>query len=301
MKTNQGKVYLVGAGPGDPELLTLKAVRLLKCCDAVLYDSLIPMEALKLAPQAEKIHVGKWRSQYDSSWDTKHKKNISGLSSIASQQRRIETLMVALATQGKIVVRLKGGDPTLFGRVGEEAEYLVAHGVPFEIVPGITSALAVPAYAGIPVTDRRYSSQLTVVTGHEKASDSQEQEESRIDWDGLSPKGTLVFLMCVSRLEQIKGQLLQHGWPEDLPACMIERGTTSFQKVVVGTLNDIDELVRKQQIQSPAMLVVGKVVNMRKKLRWFAESAPDKPLPKEEFCPCPEKSILSAPVPETRS
>lgn len=293
MKQNKGKVFLVGAGPGDPELLTVKAARLLKSCDAVLYDSLIPMEALKLAPQAEKIHVGKWRSQYDPAWGTKYMKDVQGHSSISAQQQRIETLMVSLAKQGKIVVRLKGGDPTLFGRAGEEADYLIRNGVEFEIVPGVSSALAVPAYAGIPVTDRRYSSHLTVVTGHEKASGAEaETDESHIDWEGLSPKGTLVFLMCVSRLERIKDRLLQSGWPADLPACMIERGTTAFQKVVVGTLGDIDVRTRKSGIQSPALLVVGKVVNLRKRLRWFAESASDKPLPEEEFCPCPEKSIL---------
>lgn len=302
MNQNTGKVYLVGAGPGDPELLTLKAARLLKCCDAVLYDSLVPTEALKLAPQAEKIHVGKWRSQYDPAWDTKYKKNIRGHSSISAQQRRIETLMVMLAKKGKTVVRLKGGDPTLFGRSGEEADYLIRNGVAFEIVPGVSSALAVPAYAGIPVTDRRYSSQLTVVTGHEKAAGSNpESEESQIDWEALSPKGTLVFLMCVSRLEQIKKRLIQQGWPADQPACMIERGTTSFQKVAVGTLNNIDVCTRKSNIQSPALLVVGKVVNLRKRLRWFAEAAHDKSLPEEEFCPCPEKSILSEPVQEIRS
>lgn len=293
MKQDKGKVFLVGAGPGDPELLTVKAARLLKSCDAVLYDSLIPMEALKLAPQAEKIHVGKCRSRYDPSWDTKYRKDVHGHSSISAQQQRIESLMVSLAKQGKIVVRLKGGDPTLFGRVGEEADYLVRNGVEFEIVPGVSSALAVPAYAGIPVTDRRYSSQLTVVTGHEKASGVEaETDESPIDWEGLSPKGTLVFLMCVSRLERIKDRLLRSGWPTDLPACMIERGTTAFQKAVVGTLGDIDVRTRKSGIQSPALLVVGKVVNLRKRLRWFAESASDKPLPEEEFSPCSEKSIL---------
>jgi uroporphyrinogen III methyltransferase/synthase len=292
MKQDKGKVYLVGAGPGDPELLTLKAARLLRCCDAVLYDSLIPTQALTLAPQAEKIHVGKWRNQYDPTWDTKYKKTIRGHSSISAQQRRIEVLMVDLANSGKIVVRLKGGDPTLFGRVAEEAECLVRHGIDFEIVPGITSVLAVPAYAGIPVTDRRFSSQLTVVTGHEKASGSKDEaEESQIDWAALSPQGTLVFLMCVSRLEKIKERLLREGWPADLPACMIERGTTSFQKVAVGTLNNIDVRTRKSNIQSPALLVVGKVVNLRKRLRWFAEPAGAKPAPQEEFYPCPEKSI----------
>lgn len=290
MKRDQGKVYLVGAGPGDPELLTLKAVRLLKTCDAVLYDSLVPMEALTLAPQAEKIHVGKWRSR-------------NGRSSIPAQQRRIETLMTELAGAGKTVVRLKGGDPVLFGRVGEEAEHLVRHGIAFEIVPGVTSALAVPAYAGIPVTDRRYSSQLTVVTGHERASGeaSPDEEESQVDWEAISPKGTLVFLMCVGRLEKIKGKLLERGWPPEMSACIIERGTTPFQKTIVGTLYDIDARARRGRIRSPALLVVGKVVGLRKKLRWFAEIPTQAPMPEEEFNPCLGKSILSEPVPEIRS
>ncbi|NNN04938.1 MAG: uroporphyrinogen-III C-methyltransferase [Elusimicrobia bacterium] len=290
MKRNQGKVYLVGAGPGDPELLTLKAVRLLKTCDAVLYDSLVPMEALTLASQAEKIHVGKWRGR-------------DGRSSVPAQQRRIETLMTELAGAGKTVVRLKGGDPVLFGRVGEEAEHLARHGIAFEIVPGVTSALAVPAYAGIPVTDRRYSSQLTVVTGHEKASGqgASDEDESRIDWEAISPKGTLIFLMCVGRLEKIKEKLLAGGWPPEMPACIIERGTTPFQKTVVGTLGDIAARARRGRIQSPAMLVVGKVVGLRKKLRWFAEASAESPMPEEEFNPCLGKSILSEPVPEIRS
>lgn len=294
MRPSKGRVYLVGAGPGDPELLTLKAARLLAACDVVLYDSLVPMEALNLAPQAEKIHVGKWRSRYDPAWDARFKRKSGARSSISQQQRRIESLMTKFAEQGKTVVRLKGGDPSLFGRVGEEAESLARHGIAFEIVPGVTSALAVPAYAGIPVTDRRYSSQLTVVTGHEKGSEaSVEPDEGPIDWEALSPKGTLVFLMCVSRLRKIQNKLLRQGWPAELPACMIERGTTPFQKVVVGTLGDIEDRVQAHGVESPAMLVIGKVVRLREKLQWFAESALDRRLPEGEFCPCPEESPSS--------
>ncbi len=258
-----GKVYLVGAGPGDPGLLTVKGADRLKSCDLLIYDALISQEVLDLAgPKALKIYVGK-----------AHAGRSVGASGEkrAFEQDEINRLMVHYAKEGKTVVRLKGGDPFLFGRGGEEAEFLVDHRVPFEVVPGVSALSSVPAYAGIPVTDRRHNSMLTVVTGH---ASEDVREGPGVDWKKISPKGTLVIFMGVDRFKTIVQNLLRQGWPGNTPVACIRWGTTPNQKVLIGTLLGI---IRKMEsarpaFASPAIIVIGSVVDLRKKLDWFRPS-----------------------------
>lgn len=245
----RGKVYLVGAGPGDPGLVTVKGLDCLKKADVVVYDRLIDDTLLNATPpEAERIYVGK------------------GTGSRAMEQEDINQLLVNKAREAKTVVRLKGGDPFVLGRGAEEAEALAVNHIPFEVVPGISSALAVPAYAGIPVTHRRLASSFTVVTGHEDA----EKDKSSIAWDKISAGGnTLVFLMGVGNLGHIVDQLIRNGKSPATPVAVISRGTGPGQRTVVGTLEDIAGQAHKESLQPPAVIVVGEVVRLREQLRWF--------------------------------
>ncbi|MDP2919687.1 MAG: uroporphyrinogen-III C-methyltransferase [Dehalococcoidia bacterium] len=244
-----GKVYLVGAGPGDPGLITLKAVECLKKAEVVVYDHLLDNALLELAPsKAAKIYAGKSGNHH------------------AMEQDEINRLLVEKAAEGKTVVRLKGGDPFVLGRGGEEAEALTGHGIPFEIVPGITSAIAVPAYAGIPVTHRGVASSFAVVTGHEDPT----KETSSVNWEKLATAvDTLVFLMGVKNLDKIVARLVEHGRSPTTPVAVIQNGTRAGQKTVTGILENIVEKVRESDISAPAITIVGEVVRLREKLRWF--------------------------------
>jgi len=244
-----GKVWLVGAGPGDPGLLTLAGAACLARAEVVVYDRLVHPRLLDLAPAgAERIYAGKQTGGHTLTQD------------------EINALLVARAREGKRVVRLKGGDPYVFGRGGEEAEALAAAGVPFEVVPGVTSAVAAPAYAGIPVTHRGLASSVAVVTGHEDAA----KEESSIDWGKLATGvDTLVLLMGLANLPDIAEQLVRHGRPPETPAAVIEWGTLPRQRTVSGTLGDIARRAAEAGLQPPAVTVVGEVARLRETLRWF--------------------------------
>jgi len=246
VRSEKGKVYLVGAGPGDPDLVTLKAKRLIEEAEVVLFDRLLSPEILGWASEdAEKIDVGKLPGRHKLS------------------QEEINALLVAKELEGKRVVRLKGGDPYVFGRGGEEGLALVEAGVPFEVVPGVTSAISVPAGAGIPVTHRGITTAFTVVTGHEEPG-----KDENLDWEALAKVGgTLVVLMGVARLEENTSALLQGGRPPETPAALIERGWSPEERLVVGTLGDIVERAKEADVRSPAILVVGDVVNLAEKLR----------------------------------
>lgn len=237
-------VYLVGAGAGDFGLLTLKAAEILKSADVVIYDRLADDEILNLCPNAKKIYVGK----------------SAGLHTL--KQDEINQLLVDTARKNKIVVRLKGGDPFVFGRGGEEAIFLRENDLPFEIVPGVTSAIAVPAYAGIPVTHRGIAASFAVVTGHEDPT----KEISSINWKNLATAvDTLIFLMGVANISKIVAKLIEHGRNPETPAAFIRWGTKSTQKVFVTTLKDAPNA----KIQPPAIFLVGEVVNLREQLKWF--------------------------------
>ncbi len=245
-----GFVSLVGAGPGDPGLMTFRGADRLMEADVVAYDRLANPQLLLLAPHAEHIAVGKQPDHHP------------------LPQEGINALLVQKALEGKRVVRLKGGDPFVFGRGGEEAAALAEAGIPFEIIPGITSAISVPAYAGIPITHRGIADSAAFITGH-RSTDIENPEE---DWSqGSLGADTLVFLMGVKNLPQIVGQLIKSGREPDTPAALIERGTTAAQKTLVGTLNDIVE--KGCLISPPTILVVGKVVEQHEKLSWFENSA----------------------------
>ena len=240
-----GKVYLVGAGPGDPGLITVKGLKLIQQADVILYDRLIPSELLgETRPDAECVDVGKL--------PTKHR----------LPQEDINRLLIEYAQQDKLVVRLKGGDPFVFGRGGEEALACYAAGIPFEVVPGISSAIAVPAYAGVPVTHRNIASAFTVFTGHEDPT----KPESSIDYAALAAAarlGTLVLLMGVSHLSEISARLLAEGITPNTLAICIEWGTTPKQRTVEGTIATLPEKVQAAEIQSPALTVIGSVVGLR--------------------------------------
>ncbi len=245
---NKGFVYLIGAGPGDPGLFSLKGKDILAKADVVVYDRLVNSQILGFAPfNAEFIYVGKVSGQH------------------AMPQDDINALLVQKAKEGKIVARLKGGDPFLFGRGGEEALYVREHGFDFEIIPGITSAIAVPAYAGIPVTHRENTSSLTIVTGHEKP----DKTESSINWHQLAQGiGTIVFLMGVENLPFITENLITNGRNPQTPVALIRWGTLPEQQVLTGTLADIVEKVKASGFKPPAVIVVGEVVNLRESLSW---------------------------------
>ena len=247
--TKNGKVFICGAGPGDPKLITLKAMETLNNCDVVLYDRLVCKEIIDQIPDtAEKIYVG--RSIGD---PTTHQDNTNNL-------------MVEQAKEGKIVLRLKGGDPFIFGRGGEEAEYLVEHNVEFEIIPGITSAVGSAAYAGIPLTHRHFASSVAIVTGHEDP----EKNEPVVKWDKLAETvDTIVILMGIERLESISHNLIKAGLCKETEIAVIENGTTTKQRAIKGTLSDIIERVKRAKIKPPAIIIIGKVVSLQEKLSWF--------------------------------
>lgn len=244
-----GVVYLVGAGPGDPKLITIRGLEAIQRADVVVYDRLASPILLKhMKPGAEKIFVGKLPNKH------------------MMKQEEINQLLVDLALQGKTVTRLKGGDPSVFGRVGEEAEALVKYGIPFEMVPGITSAIAVPAYAGIPVTHRDFTSSFSIVTGHEYKN----KTYSAVNWKNLAQaSGTLIFLMGVANLETICRELLQGGKSPDTLVAVIRWGTWMEQQTLAGSLKDISEKVKAAGLTSPAVTIVGEVVKLREKLAWF--------------------------------
>lgn len=245
-----GEVYLVGAGPGDPELLTLKALRLMHQADVVLYDRLVSEPILaKLRPDAEKIFVGKARADH------------------AVPQESINSMLLRFAKEGKRVLRLKGGDPFIFGRGGEEIETLAAAGISFQVVPGITAASGCATYAGIPLTHRDYSQSVRFLTGHIR------EGGVPLNWALLaSEQQTLAFYMGLSGLEIICKQLTRHGMSEDMPIAIIEQGTTRHQKVCVSTLRDINERIQEFDIQPPTLIIVGRVVALRDRLNWYGEA-----------------------------
>ncbi|UOF90181.1 uroporphyrinogen-III C-methyltransferase [Fodinisporobacter ferrooxydans] len=244
-----GKVYLVGAGPGDPNLITVKGKQCIERADVILYDRLVSPSLLNRIPAGvEKVFVGKLPDRH------------------VRPQEEINQLLVDYALQGKIVTRLKGGDPFVFGRGGEEAEMLARHGVPFEIVPGITSAIAVPAYAGIPVTHRDYTTSFTVVTGHEHP----DKEHSGIQWQQIAESdNTAIFLMGVGQIRHITEQLLHFGRSEQTPVALIRWGTRVEQRTLTGTLGMIADMVEQQRFKGPAIIVIGDVVRLREQLAWF--------------------------------
>ncbi|MDT8337697.1 MAG: uroporphyrinogen-III C-methyltransferase [Sulfurimonas sp.] len=241
-----GKVYLTGAGPGDIELLTLKALRVIKEADVVIYDRLANPDILKEAKSGcEFVYVGKE--------DGRH----------IMPQDDINEVIYQNSLKYENVVRLKGGDPFVFGRGGEEALYLHERGIKFEVIPGITSSISAPAYAGIPVTHRGVAVSFRVVTGHE----SPNKKESQIPWETFKTDDTIVFLMGLHNLPKISRKLIQIGKSEDYPCAVISKGTTKDQIVVVGTLKNIVE--KTKDLPTPALIVVGKVVELRKQLDWF--------------------------------
>ncbi len=247
---DQGRVYLTGAGPGDPDLITLKAVNVINKAEVIIYDYLVNKEILKHAsPDAQLIYVGKKSGNH------------------TLPQEEINQLIVAHVEKGHKVVRLKGGDPFLFGRGGEEAEYLVANNIPFSIIPGITSAIAVPAYAGIPVTHRDFSANVTIVTGHR----SVKNKDKGLNWQSLAnTEGTLVFLMGVSNLPQISNSLIENGLSPQTPVAIISWGCYPEQKTFIGSLETIVDVAEKNQIAPPSIIVVGEVVQLQEKLgNWF--------------------------------
>ncbi len=245
-----GMVYLVGAGPGDPDLITRKGLRLLRRAHVVIYDRLIPHELLEeTRPETELIDAGKQ--------PTRHR----------LAQEKINAILIDRARKGNTVLRLKGGDPLVFGRGGEEALACRQHGIPFEIVPGVSSAFAVPAYAGIPLTHRHLSSAFTVITGHEDPA----KNDSGINYRALAQiGGTIVIMMGVNRLGEITRRLLNHGMDSQTPAAIIQSGATPRQRTFVGTLATIAGIARAHDIQPPAITVVGDVVRLREDgVAWF--------------------------------
>ncbi len=242
-----GEVYLVGAGPGDPDLLTFKALRLMQQAEVVLYDRLVSPEIVDMTRRdAERIYVGKRRANH------------------AVEQQDINQMLVDIAKQGKRVLRLKGGDPFIFGRGGEEIELLAEHNIRFQVVPGITAASGCSSYAGIPLTHRDYSQSVRFITGHLK------NEAQTLPWAEFKDnQQTLVFYMGLHSLPTICEQLIKHGKPHDTPAALVERGTLPTQKVHVSTIGELPELIKNKKIKAPTLFIVGSVVTLHDKLHWF--------------------------------
>lgn len=243
----KGEVYLVGAGPGDPDLLTFRALRLMQKADVVLYDNLVSDGVMELVRRdAERIYVGKKRSNH------------------AIPQEEINELLVKLALQGKRVLRIKGGDPFIFGRGGEEIQTLTAQGIAFQVVPGISAANGIASYAGIPLTHRDYAQAVTFVTGHLKDG------TVNLDWHALTrPNHTVVIYMGLEGLAEICKQLMAHGLAAEHPIAVIQQGTTRYQRVMTGTLTDLPERVLRAGFKAPTLTIVGEVVKLREQLTWF--------------------------------
>ncbi len=246
-----GTVYLVGAGPGDPELLTQRAARLIAEVDVLVYDNLVSPDILAMArPDAERLYAGKERGNH------------------ALPQGDLNLLLVRLAQAGKRVMRLKGGDPYTFGRGGEEVETLFEHKIPFEVVPGITAAAGVAAYAGIPLTHRDYAQACVFVTGHLKDG------TMNLDWEGLARRRqTVVIYMGLHGLPYLCGQLIAHGLPADWPAAIVQQGTTPNHRVVTGTLTSLPQLAEEAQLKAPTLIIIGETVKLHPKLVWFKPQA----------------------------
>jgi uroporphyrin-III C-methyltransferase/precorrin-2 dehydrogenase/sirohydrochlorin ferrochelatase len=246
----RGEVYPIGGGPGDPDLLTFRALRLMQQADVVVYDRLVSPQVLDLVRRdAEKIYAGKERANH------------------AIPQGDINQLLVKLAKEGKRVVRLKGGDPFIFGRGGEEIATLAAEGIPFQVVPGITAAAGCASYAGIPLTHRDYSQSVVFVTGH--------LQDGSIDlnWKALSqPQQTVVFYMGLHGVPEICKQLIAHGLPATTPVALVQQGTTIHQRTFISNLTDMPDLVAREEIKPPTLIIVGEVVQLHDKLKWFSEA-----------------------------
>ena len=248
---NVGEVYLIGGGPGDPDLLTFRALRLMQQADVIVHDRLISKEVLNLCRRdADRIYVGKERNNH------------------SVPQDQINQLLVDLAKEGKRVCRLKGGDPFVFGRGGEEIETLSANGINFQVVPGITAALGSSAYAGVPLTHRDYSQSVVFVTGHLKDGSMD------LNWQGLAqPKQTIVFYMGLKGLPTICEKLIEHGLPGDLPIALVQQATTPRQRFFTGTLATMPDLIAHEEVKPPTLIIVGEVVSLHDKLNWFRSEA----------------------------
>lgn len=247
-KITKGKVYICGSGPGNPKLITMRCHELIKKCDIILYDRLVSNEILKLIPEKTiRLYVG--RSSGDPT----------------SNQIKTNKMMLKYARDGKKVLRLKGGDPFIFGRGGEEAEFLFENSIRFEIVPGISSAIASAIYSGIPLTHRKLSSSVAIVTGHEDPT----KEEKSVRWDKLAKSvDTIVILMGIENLPKIMGKLMHHGLDKDTKVAIIERGTLQDQKIIIGNASNIIEKMKESSIKPPAVIVIGEVVSLSEKIRW---------------------------------
>lgn len=246
---NPGKVYLVGAGPGDPKLITVYGLECIQKADVIAYDRLVNPALLENAKEgAELIFCGKSPGKHH------------------LIQEQIHELLVTKALEGKVVTRLKGGDPCVFGRGAEEAVVLVEHGIEYEIVPGITAGIAAPAYAGIPVTHREFASSFAIVTGHGR----EEKGQDHLNWSALANGiDTIAFYMSVGNLEYISKKLIENGKRSTTPVAVIEWGTTDHQRTITGTLENIHDIVLQEGFHNPSMILVGDVVQLRKKIQWF--------------------------------
>lgn len=261
MNNDEGKVFLVGAGPGDAELLTIKAKRLIEQADVVVYDRLVSADVLELVPPGvSRIFVGKAPGNHPADQDT------------------INEMLVRLARRGHDVVRLKGGDPFVFGRGGEEALHLVRHGIAYEVVPGVTAALACAAYAGIPLTHRGLARSLRFVAGHCRGDTPLE-----LDWDGLADGDTtLVFYMALMNLSEIRTRLLSAGMPGSMPVALVESGTTARQRTIVTTLDEVVREKRRRRVGTPAVVIIGQVTALASELAWFSPDDTLAPLPQRD-------------------